>query len=284
MTVSIAPSPPTQDISPVVVTQKVSTRQTPTVIEKCVKRLRGAIMVGHLRPGQKLIEADLRDELSVSRSSLREALRVLERERLVELVPNRGPSVAKLGQKEIEDIHEVWALLTGEAVFDFVQIATAQDIARLASIVVQLKQSLRAKDPLRQLNVTNAFFGYIYLRCKNAVLVDLVSTLVSRLNFLRAQSLMHEGWRELCAQEIGDIMTAVKAKSPAKARLSVQRHIASACEAATKIAAMPNPPRARSIGNIARFATMERWTPTPTRRATRGSDEGTKGASLEKIR
>jgi DNA-binding GntR family transcriptional regulator len=246
-------------------------RQAPTVIEKCVKRLRGGIMVGDLRPGQKLIEADLQEELGVSRASLREALRVLERERLVELVPNRGPSVAKLRQKEIEDIHEVWALLTCEAVFDFARVASERDIARLQSTVTQLKQVLRAKDPLRQLNVTNSFFGYIYTRCKNEVLVDVVSTLVSRLNFLRAQSLMHEGWRELCAAEISKIMAAIAAKRPAQARLAVQRHIASACSAATKVAALPNPatnPRMR--GNVTRFAAMERWTPTNSR--PRGRD------------
>lgn len=253
------------------IAQSTSSRQQPTVIEKSVKRLRGGIMVGDLRPGEKLVEADLREELGISRSSLREALRVLERERLVELVPNRGPSVAKLGQKEIEDIHEVWALLTGEAVFHFAEVATAQDIARLRSIVMQVKQALHAKDPLRQLHVTNSFFGYIYTRCKNDVLVDLVSTLVSRLNFLRAQSLMHEGWRELCAEELGKIMTAIAAKRATAARLAVQQHIESACAAATKVAAMPTPrPNRRGRGNVTRFAAMDQWTPAASRRQRSG--------------
>jgi len=224
-------------------------------------------MVGNLRPGQKLIEAELCDELGVSRASLREALRVLEVERLVELIPNRGPSVARLGEREIAEIHEVWALLTGEAVYDFAQIATAQDIRRLQAVVAQLKQSLNAKDPLRQLNVTNSFFGYIYERCKNEVLVDVVSTLVSRLNFLRAQSLMHEGWRELCAEEIGKIMKAVAGKKPGKARSATRHHIESACSAAMKVAAMPRPAATqRGNGNVTRFAAMERWRRTNPRR------------------
>ena len=161
--------------------QPAPPRQTPTVIDNCVRRLRGGIMVGNLRPGQKLIEAELCDELGVSRASLREALRVLEVERLVELIPNRGPSVARLGEREIAEIHEVWALLTGEAVYDFAQIATAQDIRRLQAVVAQLKQSLNAKDPLRQLNVTNSFFGYVYERCKNEVLVDVVHFTLCRI-------------------------------------------------------------------------------------------------------
>jgi DNA-binding GntR family transcriptional regulator len=130
-----------------------------------------------------------------------------------------------------------------------------------------LKQSLHAREPLRQLNITNAFFGHIYLRCKNGVLVDVVSTLVSRLNFLRAQSLMHEGWRELCAQEIGDIMKTIAARRPDRARLATRRHIESACNAAMKVAAMPNPAvRESRGGNIKSFAAMSRWTPTLSRR------------------
>src|SRR5476651_2471481 len=85
------------------------TPQLPTVIDQAVARLRALVMGGNLRPGQKLVEADLCHELAVSRASIREALRILEKERLIQLIPNRGPSVAKLGWKEIEDIHDVWA-------------------------------------------------------------------------------------------------------------------------------------------------------------------------------
>lgn len=219
-------------------------------------------MVGDLRPGQKLIETDLCQELGVSRASLREALRALESERLVDLVPNRGPSVAKLGEKEIEEIHVVWALLTGEAVYDFAQLASSKDVTHLQEIVTQLNRALRAKNPLQQLNVTNSFFGYIYVRCNNDILVDIVSELVSRLNFLRAQSLMHEGWRELCAQEIKAIMKAIVAKAPGKARQAMRRHIELACDAAMKVAQMPKRDTRRSEddANVARLVAMERWT------------------------
>jgi DNA-binding GntR family transcriptional regulator len=248
--------------------EEISTRQPLTVIDNCVRRLRGGIMVGDLRPGQKLIEADLCQELGISRASLREALRVLEAERLIELVPNRGPSVAKLGEREIEEIHEVWALLTGEAVQHFAQIATGEDVSRLQTVLTRLKQALRAKNPLQQLNVTNSFFGYIYVRCGNDVLIDVVTALVSRLNFLRAQSLMHDGWRELCAQEIEDIMKAIRAKKPVSARQATRRHIESACSAATQVALMPKPDTAKTKnGNVTRFAAMERWT-----RASRNRD------------
>ena len=79
-----------------------SKQQQKTVIYDCVERLRNAIMVGDLRPGQKLIEANLCEAMAVSRPSLREALRVLESDGLIELFPNRGPSVARLVQQFLE--------------------------------------------------------------------------------------------------------------------------------------------------------------------------------------
>ena len=239
----------------------VSSRPAETVIDTCLRRLRGAILVGDLRPGEKLVEADLCAELGVSRASLREALRALEAERLIELVPNRGPSVAKLGEREIAELHKVWALLTGEVMNQFAAIAKAKDIARLGTILARLKQAHRAKNPIEQLNVTNAFFSYIYEHSGNAVLIDLVNLLVSRLNFLRGQSLMHEGWQALCAEEIDEIFTAIRAKKPAAARQATLRHIASACDAATKIAQMPKRDTKRpAAGNVTRFVTMARWT------------------------
>lgn len=247
----------------------VSTRPVETVIDTCLRRLRGAILVGDLRPGEKLIEADLCEELGVSRASLREALRALEAERLIELVPNRGPSVAKLGEREIAELHEVWALLTSEVIRHFATLAKAKDIARLGAILARLKQAHRAKNPIEQLNVTNSFFGYIYEHSGNEVLIDLATHLVSRLNFLRAQSLMHEGWQALCAEEIDEIFSAIRARKPTAARRAALRHIASACDAATKIAQMPKRNAKRpDAGNVTRFVTMARWTARRPNRRT----------------
>jgi DNA-binding GntR family transcriptional regulator len=220
-------------------TEPRSTDPPVSVIENAVRRLRAAIMIGDLRPGQKLIEADLCRDLTISRASLREALRALEAERLIELVPNRGPSVAKLGLKEIEDIHDVWAMLTSEAVARFTELATAKDIAEIEVITARLRQALKAKNAIDQLNATNQFFGHILLKSGNATLIDVVALLVSRLNFLRAQALMREGWSVRCSQEFDAMVAAIRSKKPTAARRATQRHIESACDAATQVALLP---------------------------------------------
>jgi len=216
--------------------------QLPTVINQAVARLRAMIMAGDLRPGQKLVEADLCRALAVSRASIRESLRILEKERLIQLIPNRGPFVAKLGWKEIEDIHDVWAMLTSEAVYQFVERARVEDVAALKKALAQLESGLKADDAILQLRATNALFSAVLDHCGNLVLTDIVYSLVSRLNFLRAQALRYEGWGHLCLHEIREIVAAVEAKNPTLARQATRRHIDSACAAAKQVALLPDAP------------------------------------------
>src|SRR5690242_12791770 len=162
----------------------ISDGQRGGVIEGAILTLRTAIMDGQLKPGQKLVEADLCRELGISRASMREALRTLEAQRLVELIPNRGPFVAKLGEKEVQGIHDVWALLTGEMVAQFTSLATAADAARLETYLKRLRAAVKEAKPGAQLAATNAFFHVISTRCGNPVLADTVVRLVARINFL----------------------------------------------------------------------------------------------------
>jgi GntR family transcriptional regulator, trigonelline degradation regulator len=216
-----------------------SSGQPRTVIDDCVSLLRSDIMSGNLRPGQKLIEADLCDQMAISRPSLREALRVLEADKLIELVPNRGPSVARLGEQEIEEIHDVWSMLTGEGVYRFAGVATAKDISNLNRMVARLKLASRLDNHLEILASTNAIFNTILMKCGNNLLVEMVYSLVSRINFLRAQSLLDDQWRHRCIEEIEEMIAAIRSNKPSAARRAVRNHISSACKTAKQIMLLP---------------------------------------------
>ena len=207
-----------------------------SVIEQSLKSLRSMIMNGELRPGQKLVEASLCVKLGISRASLREALRIMEGERLIELIPNRGPSVAKLGWREIEDIHDVWAMLTSEAVYRFVERAQPEDLEAMRRAAAHLERALANDSAVEQLTATNELFGIILNSCGNSVLVEIVYRLVSRLNFLRARALQYEGWGALCLHEVNEIVAAIQARNPITARDATRRHIDSACAAAKQVA------------------------------------------------
>lgn len=216
-----------------------------TTIQAAVRKLRRSIMQGDLRPGQKLVEANLCSELEISRASLREALRALAAERLINLVPNRGPSVAKLTDQDVEEIHEVWALLTGEAVHRFAEVAGRDDVRALAKAFEQVKQAGEARTPFELLVATNVFFMNILSHCGNNLLLDVVISLVSRINFLRAQALTNSGWRALYVREIEEILRAIQGSNPGVARLAVKRHVASCCAAAKHIMAAETQEKSR---------------------------------------
>lgn len=214
--------------------------QGASIFEQAVARLRNAIMTGGLRPGQKLVEGDLCEMLGISRPSLREVLRALEAEKLIELIPNRGPSVARLDYNQVEEIHDVWALLTGAAVHNFTAKARREDVADLGEAMVAIERAVVQRSPLDQLAATNHFFNIINTRCGNAILSEFVVLIVSRVNFLRAQALLYEGWGRLYAQEIGQILAAIDSGAAGAARLAVQKHIASACSAAQQVVLSPS--------------------------------------------
>src|SRR5215813_3992360 len=94
-------------------------------------RLRAAIVGGRFKPGERLIERELCEMLGVSRPSLREALRQLEAEELVTILPNRGPIVAALTVVEAEQLYDVRAMLEGLAARRFAETASDADIAAL---------------------------------------------------------------------------------------------------------------------------------------------------------
>jgi DNA-binding GntR family transcriptional regulator len=214
-------------------------RQPLSVIGDTVRRMRIAIMTGRFAPGQKLVEADLCKDFAVSRASLRETLRLLQAEQLIEIAPHRGSSVVKLDRKDVEDIHEIWSLLTGEAVYRFASKAGPADVAALNAAVDRLRAAVARNDVLGQLAAVNSFFGHILDRCDNQALIGTVSTLVSRVNFLRAQALHQQSLGALAIDELGDIAAAIADGNSDAARQAARRHITSACTAAKQATLAP---------------------------------------------
>ena len=200
-----------------------------TIIELTAWNLRRMILRGELHPGERLVESQLSKTLDVSRASLREALRILESERLVLLAPNRGYSIADISLEELSEIHDVWALLTGDSVYRFTQLASSADIENLRTIVRQIGED--DGEPVHVLDHINRFFGSILERCDNKVLQDMVWNLVSRINFLRSLSRSQDVSARRAA-ELAAIVDAIENRKPEAARAAVIAHIESACSLA----------------------------------------------------
>lgn len=119
-----------------------------SIREQSLDALREAILSGELKPGHALKEADLAQQLGVSRAPIREALRILNSEGLVETIPYRGTTVRRLTKTDIEEIYSMRNLLETYAMEQVIQKCQPADLHRLRAIVDRMISAGDADDLL----------------------------------------------------------------------------------------------------------------------------------------
>ena len=168
-----------------------------TVRDQAVEKLRTAILSGQLQPGQRLVEKDLCDRLGASRTSIREALRLLEGEKLIHAQAHKGPSVAVLSHEEAEQIYQVRAALERLAGSQAAIHATAAEISALKRSVDDFAAAVRKQDTLTLVRLANEFYDILLNASRNRVARDVLQSLNARISFLRAMS-MSAQWASIC--------------------------------------------------------------------------------------
>jgi DNA-binding GntR family transcriptional regulator len=206
--------------------------QTQSVQSLTVEKLREAIIKGLFKPGQKLVEATLCEQLGVSRSSVREALRRLEAEKLIRIVPNRGPFVADIDLAEAEQIYHVRAMLEGEACYLYASRADAEGIKTMREALADFDRAAKSGDAIERLASTARFYDVILTGCGNKVIAEILEGLLARVNFLRARSMATAGRARHSARELREIFNAIEAHDARSARASAVAHVKQASEAA----------------------------------------------------
>ena len=137
-------------------------RVQPRVLrQEVLEALRSAILANRIRPGSRLLEAEVAGRMGVSRAPVREAIRQLEQEGLVEFFPHRGAVVVGLPEDEIDAIYELRALIEERAIERAVDHATDADFARLEALIDEMQAALRARDIDEVAEVDLRFHGAI---------------------------------------------------------------------------------------------------------------------------
>jgi DNA-binding GntR family transcriptional regulator len=196
-----------------------------SVQAQIVTKLREAIFSGDFTPGEKLNEPALCRMLGVSRTSLREALRSLNAEKLVTIIPNRGPMVTEIGWEEAQAIYQVRALLEGEALALFTQRAQEEDLEALRAALAEFEAATQASDPLQRVSSTAKFYDIILQRCGNQIIAEIVQGLVARISFLRARSMSRADRAYESMEEMRAMLTAAEARDPEAARAASIAHV-----------------------------------------------------------
>jgi DNA-binding GntR family transcriptional regulator len=156
-----------------------------------VDALRKAIIDGRLAPGARLIERELIEMTGVSRTVIREALRQLESEAMVEIVPNKGPIVRRLTRSEAEDLYTIRSVLEGLADRMFAINAGAAEIAALKAALARTAEAYKSGSPERILAVKNEFYRILYAGAGSETLSAMMTTLYARIWRWRALGLGH---------------------------------------------------------------------------------------------
>lgn len=205
-----------------------------TVQQEVVEKIRHAILSGVFQPGSRLVESQLCGSLGVSRPSLREALRSLQAERLVEIVPNRGPQIPVLSWRDAEEIYEVRELLEGEAAARCVDNISDADIERLSESLEAFRRASRRNDSIERIDTATDFYAIILRNCGNKIIEQVEAGLLARVNFLRARSMSLPERGKASYEEMRAIFLAIKKRDAKKAREAARKHVVNARNSAKK--------------------------------------------------
>lgn len=202
-------------------------RENETLRTKTLKVLREAVLSGHFQPGHRLVERDLCEQTGVSRSSVREALRHLESEGLVESRGTRGMFVASLTIAAAMEIYEVRVALESEAARHFTARATATELRRIERTYASMANA-GGRDADAYRKQTDLFFDELFAGAHNATAEGIMQSLRARISFVRATTtrLSPPARRKGSIAQMGEIVEALKARDGERAADACRRFIA----------------------------------------------------------
>lgn len=187
--------------------------------------LREAIIVGELKPGQRLMEVQLAEKMGVSRTPVREAIRKLELERLVEMLPRKGAHVAELSVKDIMDVLEVRATLDGLATSLSATRITDDEKKELRHLLDQFINYVEKENLQGSIKKDVEFHDVIYRSSRNDKLIQISNNLREQIQRFRIVYIKdYSSSRELI-REHTEIYEAIIAGNPETAMEAARRHI-----------------------------------------------------------
>lgn len=203
-------------------------RESVTLKQKVIERVRCAITDGTFGSGQKLVEKDLCERLDVSRPLLREVLQHLEVEGLVQNIPHKGCVVASISEEMARSIYKVREVLEGMAAEGFVQHASDVQVQALRTSVDWLRtQQLSATDH-ELLVAKNAFYRIVFDGCGNTVIAQILTQLNNRITVLRHSFFSLAGRSEQNWHELDTIVRAIEDRDASRAKALFSEHVAEA--------------------------------------------------------
>ena len=212
------------------------TRITPTALyQEVAERLRQRIFAHELTPGTWIDEQKLAEQYGISRTPLREALKVLASEGMVDLKPRRGCYVTEISRQDLDDPFPLIALLEGRCAADAVKRAKPAEIRELKTIHERLEAAARDGRMDAFFEANQEFHRRIQELANNRWLLSVIQDLRKVLKLSRMHSLSLEGRLQQSLDEHRGILAALEAGDAVKAEKLMHDHLLSGREALAKM-------------------------------------------------
>lgn len=189
------------------------------------KTLRQAILKGDMEPGERLMEITLANKLGVSRTPIREAIRKLELEGLVHMVPRKGAVVASISEKDMRDVLEVRVTLEELAVKLAIQNMEESDIDLLKRTARNFESAVIARDIVDIVEADVMFHDVIYNKTNNGRLIQIINNLREQMYRYRLEYVKDARTHSILISEHQDIITALEKRDVSQAQNAVRQHI-----------------------------------------------------------
>ena len=187
--------------------------------------LRQAILKGELEPGERLMEIQLAERLGVSRTPIREAIRKLELEGLVLMIPRKGAEVAKISARSLRDELEVRRALEELAIELACQRMSEEEVGNLQKAQEDFKKAIAEGDAMKIAETDEHFHDVIYEGTQNAKLIQMLNNLREQMYRYRLEYIKDEDKRKILVLEHEKILKTVRERKVAEAKEAVREHI-----------------------------------------------------------
>ena len=187
--------------------------------------LRQAILVGELKPGERLMEIHLADKLGVSRTPIREAIRKLELEGLVIMIPRRGAEVAQITGKSLQDVLEVRRSLDALCAELACERISEEEIEALGEACRKFEEATHTGDTRTIAAADVELHDIIIEATGNGRLVQLVNNLAEQMYRYRFEYIKDASQHARLVQEHNDMYQSILRKDKESAARAVRKHI-----------------------------------------------------------
>ncbi len=196
-----------------------------TVGLKTYDTIKGRIMSGYYRPSQNLTEESLSQDLGVSRTTVKKALMLLEKENLVTIETNKGAKVKAFSPEEVNNLLDVRIVLERYVINNVVERITNQDIELLESKLKKMKNLIQEKKLIEYSSMNQEFHKIIYNACSNRSAVEIILSIKNQISRYDLKTILLPNRDLESLSEHTSLVAAIKKRDHVEAERIITLHV-----------------------------------------------------------